>query len=57
MMKNTDTRWSPWKLVDADDERRATLAALEAVADAWSKAMPAEPPHLVTENRVPKTGS
>jgi polyphosphate kinase 2 (PPK2 family) len=57
MMKNTDTRWSPWKLVDADDERRATLAALEAVADAWSKAMPAEPPHLVAENRVPKTGS
>lgn len=57
LMKNSDTRWSPWKLVDADDERRATLTALEAVADAWSKAMPAEPPHLVAENLVPKTGS
>jgi polyphosphate kinase 2 (PPK2 family) len=52
LMKNTDTRWSPWKLIDADDERRATLAALEAVADAWSKAMPAEPPHVVAEPRV-----
>ena len=52
LMKNSDTRWSPWKLVDADDERRATLFALEAVADAWSKAMPAEPPHVVAENRV-----
>lgn len=49
LMKNSDTRWSPWKLIDADDERRATVAALEAVADAWSKAMPAEPPHLVGE--------
>jgi polyphosphate kinase 2 (PPK2 family) len=52
LMKNSDTRWSPWKLIDSDDERRATLAALEAVADAWSKAMPAEPPHIVAENRV-----
>jgi len=52
LMKNSDTRWSPWKLIDADDERRSTLTALEAVADAWSKAMPAEPPHVVTENRV-----
>jgi polyphosphate kinase 2 (PPK2 family) len=52
LMKNTDTRWSPWKLIDADDERRATLAALEAVADVWSKAMPAEPPHVAAEPRV-----
>lgn len=50
---NSDTRWSPWKMIDADDERRATLAALEAIADAWSKAMSLEPPHLVeVENRV-----
>jgi polyphosphate kinase 2 (PPK2 family) len=49
LMQNSDTRWSPWKLIDADDERRATLAALEAIADAWSKAMPAEPPHVVSE--------
>lgn len=44
---NTDTRWSPWRTIDGDDEQQATLAALEAIAEAWSKAMPAEPPRLV----------
>lgn len=53
LRKNSDTRWSPWKVIDANDERRSTLAALEAIADAWSKAMPLEPPHLVPNvNRV-----
>jgi polyphosphate kinase 2 (PPK2 family) len=45
---NTDTRWSPWRTVDGDDEQQAAMATLEAVADAWSKAMPAEPPQLVS---------
>jgi polyphosphate kinase 2 (PPK2 family) len=48
---NTDTRWSPWRTIDADDEKQADLAALEAVADAWSKAMPSEPPQLVSGSR------
>jgi polyphosphate kinase 2 (PPK2 family) len=47
---NTDTRWSPWRTIDADDEQQAALAALEAIADAWSKAMPAEPPQLVSRS-------
>jgi AMP-polyphosphate phosphotransferase len=45
---NTDTRWSPWRTIDGDDEQQAALASLEAIADAWSKAMPSEPPQLVT---------
>jgi polyphosphate kinase 2 (PPK2 family) len=49
---NTDTRWSPWRTIDGDDEQQAALAALETIADAWSKAMPAEPPQL-----VPATGT
>ena len=49
---NTDTRWSPWRTIDADDEQQAALAALEAIADAWSKAMPSGPPQLVTKPRV-----
>jgi len=49
---NTDTRWSPWRTIDADDEQQAALAALEAIAEAWSKAMPAEPPKLITTPRV-----
>jgi len=44
---NTDTRWSPWRMIDGDDEARAALSALSAIADAWAEAMPAEPPHLV----------
>jgi polyphosphate kinase 2 (PPK2 family) len=49
---NTDTRWSPWRTIDGDNEQQAALTALEAVAEAWSKAMPAEPPQLVTTPRV-----
>ena len=47
---NTDTRWSPWRTIDADDDQQAALAALEAIADAWSKAMPAGPPQLVAHS-------
>lgn len=45
---NTDTRWSPWRTIDGDDEAQAALAALETIAEAWSKAMPAKPPKLVS---------
>ena len=44
---NSDTRWSPWIMVDGDDEEQAAVEALSAIADAWAEAMPAEPPHLV----------
>lgn len=45
---NTDTRWSPWRTIDGDDEQQAALASLEAIADAWSKAMPSEPPQVLS---------
>ncbi|HEY6049264.1 MAG TPA: polyphosphate kinase [Sphingomicrobium sp.] len=44
---NSDTRWSPWRIINGDDEQSAGLATLEAIADAWSAAMPSQPPHLV----------
>ena len=44
---NSDTRWSPWRFIDGDDEEAAAFAALAAIADAWANAMPAEPPQLV----------
>jgi polyphosphate kinase 2 (PPK2 family) len=44
---NSDTRWSPWLMIDGNDEEKAAVAALSAIADAWAEAMPAEPPHLV----------
>ena len=49
---NTDTRWSPWRTIDGDNEEQAALAALETIAEAWSKAMPADPPQLVSSPRV-----
>ena len=43
----SNTRWSPWRVIDGNDEAAAAVAALSAIADAWAKAMPAEPPGLV----------
>ena len=43
---NSDTRWSPWRMIEADDESAASVAALSSIADAWAEAMPAEPPHI-----------
>lgn len=45
----SNTRWSPWHMIDGDDEAAAAVAALTAVADAWAEAMPAEPPRLVDD--------
>jgi polyphosphate kinase 2 (PPK2 family) len=46
--RHTNTRWSPWRMIDGNDEGEAAVAALTAIADAWSGAMPAEPPLLVS---------
>lgn len=47
LRKHSDTRWSPWRLIDGNDEGAAAVAALTAIADAWAETMPAEPPRLV----------
>jgi polyphosphate kinase 2 (PPK2 family) len=44
MFVATDTRWAPWRVIDANDGRSARIAALTVLADAFAKAMPAEPP-------------
>ena len=44
---HSDTRWSPWKMIDGNDERHDAMNALTAIADAWAAAMPMELPHLV----------
>ena len=44
---NSDTRWSPWRMIDGNDEGHAAIAALSVVADAWGESMPAEPPRAV----------
>lgn len=47
LKKHSNTRWSPWRMIDGDDKDEGAVAALTAIADAWDKAMPAEPPRLV----------
>lgn len=47
LFDNTDTRWSPWRRIDGNDERSAGLSALTTIADVWAETMPAEPPHIV----------
>lgn len=44
MFKRSDTRWARWTVIDAGDERAARIAALNAVAAALEKALPADPP-------------
>lgn len=46
MFANTDTRWAPWRVIDGDDMMTGTISALTAIADAYDKVMPAEPPAL-----------
>ena len=53
LFANTDTRWSPWRRIDGNDERGAALSTLTTIADVWAEMMPAEPPHAVgTPNRA-----
>ncbi|MES2001786.1 MAG: polyphosphate kinase [Pseudomonadota bacterium] len=50
---NSDTRWSPWRILDGNDEGTAAAEALAAVLEDFRAAMPAEPPHLVkADNRA-----
>ena len=44
---NSNTRWSPWRMIDGTDEQAGAIAALSAIADAWASSMPAEPPSLL----------
>jgi hypothetical protein len=48
LKQHSNTRWSPWKFIDGDDEEAAGETALAAIADAWAVSMPAEPPRLVS---------
>ena len=44
LFAQTDTRWAPWRVIDANDETAARIAALTILADALAKAIPADPP-------------
>ena len=44
MFRETDTRWASWTAIDGNDKKSARIAALQAVADALSGHVPADPP-------------
>jgi len=44
---NSDTRWSPWTIINGDDESGAACVALSTILQSYRKSMPSEPPHLV----------
>lgn len=45
---HTDTRWSPWAMIDGSDQGSAAIAALGFLAESWGKALPSGPAHLVS---------
>ena len=44
MFEKTDTRWAPWKVIDANHKKYARLAALTHICEVLEKAVPMKPP-------------
>jgi polyphosphate kinase 2 (PPK2 family) len=44
MLAQTDTRWAPWSIIDANDRDAAHIAALTAIIDGLEKEIPQAPP-------------
>ncbi len=44
MFDHTNTRWSPWTVIDGNDKKAARIAALTCVAGALAGALPKGPP-------------
>lgn len=44
MLEQTHTRWSPWNVLDANDDGSSMVAALTAIASAMEKSFPAQVP-------------
>ena len=48
MFRRTDTRWSPWIVIDGNDKKAGRIAALNAIADRLEAHITMEPPPLDT---------
>jgi len=49
MFERTDTRWAPWRVIDANDKKAARIAVLSYVADRLEAAVPMTPAELDPE--------
>jgi len=52
ILRQTDTRWAPWQVIDDNDPVAGSIATLTLIADQMERAMPADPP-AVGETIVP----
>jgi len=48
MLAQTDTRWAPWSMIDANDSNAAQVAALGAIAESLEKSLPQSPPETAS---------
>lgn len=48
VLAQSDTRWAPWSMIDANDGAAGQVAALIAIADALDKALPQAPPETAS---------
>ncbi|MCY7280382.1 MAG: polyphosphate kinase [Sphingomonas bacterium] len=48
MLAQTDTRWAPWSMIDANDSGAAAIAGLTAIVDSLEKALPHAPPETAS---------
>ncbi|MGL3820971.1 polyphosphate kinase 2 family protein [Sphingopyxis sp. R3-92] len=46
MFQQTDTRWAPWKVIDANNKKAGRIAALTYIVEALESAVPMIPPGL-----------
>ena len=44
MFRQTDTRWSPWKVIDGNHKKAGRISALTHIADTLEKLVPMDPP-------------
>ena len=48
LLAQTDTRWAPWSVIDANDRDAAQITALSVIADGLEKALPQVPPETAS---------
>ena len=53
VLAQSDTRWAPWSMIDANDGDAAQVAGLTAIADMLEKSLPLTPPETAAGSVVP----
>ena len=46
LKEQSNTRWSPWHVLNGDDERAAAAKAMSILIAEWRGSMPSDPPRV-----------